>query len=63
MLEMRDGQPRVLTSLERRGDTLCVRVGHADPRMLDGDGAVTVLAGRVIAVAESDSVACNWNPS
>lgn len=47
--------------IERHGDTICVRTwpeGCRHPDMLDGEGAVEVVQGRVIASLTGDSVPC-----
>ena len=48
-------------AIERYGDTICVRIGPGDdrrPAVLDGESAVAVLHGRVVATIRGDSVPC-----
>jgi hypothetical protein len=50
-----------LSGIERRGDTICVYTGpdrERYPAMLDGEGAVAILHGRVVATLTGDSVPC-----
>lgn len=47
--------------IERHGDTICVRTWpdrKRQPAMLDGEGAVEVVRGKVIASLTGDSVPC-----
>ncbi|HEX8245263.1 MAG TPA: hypothetical protein VF541_17250 [Longimicrobium sp.] len=41
----------------RRGDTLCVHTGPAGPAV-DGEGRVSVVNGRVVALVLTDSTGC-----
>jgi hypothetical protein len=52
--------------IERYGDTICVRMGpdrERYPAMLDGESAVAVLHGTVVATIRSDSVPCPHGPA
>jgi hypothetical protein len=53
--------PAEAYAVERRGDTLCVHTWPDHKRYpvtLDGEGAVEVVAGKVIATLTGDSVPC-----
>jgi hypothetical protein len=42
----------------RYGDTICVATGPADPRMVDGSGAIEIVGGRVVHAEVTDSTGC-----
>lgn len=47
-----------MSGYQRRGDTICIETGPAEPTMLDGGGAVEIVRGRVSSVVLGDSVGC-----
>jgi hypothetical protein len=58
-VERRDvGLKSKVFQYQRRGDTICVETGPADPTTLDGSGAVEIVRGRVSSVVQGDSVGC-----